>query len=103
MGKHCQLRRCRRVHRYRTYPCQWISHGAKFGRLARRVIVESSLARGVRGHRDRRGNPLRLAESFIISEDKGLVLDDRASRSGPELITPELREWSIRTPGEVIP
>jgi len=56
----------------------------------------------VRRDRNRRRNPLRLAESFIVSEDESFVLDDWPTRRAAELIAPELRQWGVAAPGEVI-
>src|ERR1700682_3991280 len=83
MRKHCQLRSCRGIYSY----------------IAADQIP---LARSVRGYRNCRGNPLSLPESFVISKDKCLVLDNWPTRRGTELISPELRYWNIRTPGKVI-
>src|SRR5260370_7019445 len=59
--------------------------------------------RAVRRDSNCRRNSLRLAESFVVSEDKSLVLDDGPACRAAELIAPELRQRGVAAPGEVIP
>src|SRR5260370_4481027 len=65
--------------------------------------MERPRTRAVRRDSNCRRNSLRLAESFVVSEDKSLVLDDGPARRAAELIAPELRQRGVAAPGEVIP
>src|SRR5260370_1274160 len=65
--------------------------------------MERPRTRAIRRDSNCRGNPLRLAESFVVSEDKSLVLDDGPACRAAELIAPELRQRGVAAPGEVIP
>src|SRR5260370_25048014 len=65
--------------------------------------MERPRTRAVRRDSNCRRNSLRLAESFVVSEDKSLVLDNWPARRAVELIAPELRQRGVAAPGEVIP
>src|SRR5713101_9377114 len=65
--------------------------------------MERPRTRAIRRDSNCRRNSLCLAESFVVSEDKSLVLDDGPARRAAELIAPELRQRGVAAPGEVIP
>ena len=71
------------------------AHGVRAARARIWCRAKVSLARRYRGHRVQVADALGLTDPLVIAEDENLILANRPSGIGPELITVERRNGPI--------